>query len=302
MVAIVSHDAGGAEILSSWLRQNPQPFCLVVEGPAISIFKRKIGKFKIYHLSKAIELCDWVLCGTSWQSGLEKKAISESKNVGKKVIAFLDHWVEFEGRFQINGKNVLPDEIWVGDIYADSIAKKTFPDVTILLQKNPYFEDLQIELKSLIKPVSSLNVCSILYICEPFSEQALLQYDDPRYFGYTEDDALNFFLNNLEVLGTSVNEIKIRLHPSEKKNKYDWVKKKNSLVTDISTNKLLIEQIVEADIIVGCESMAMVVGLLAQKRVISCVPFGGNKCGLPQLEIEHLQSLINKYQGILDDS
>ena len=79
MIAVVSHDAGGAEILSSWLRQNKQPYCLVLGGPAIAIFQRKLGNCKIDPLAQAIELCDWVLCGTSWQSNLEKEAIAEAK-------------------------------------------------------------------------------------------------------------------------------------------------------------------------------------------------------------------------------
>jgi hypothetical protein len=60
------------------------------------------------------------------------------------------------------------------------------------------------------------------------------------------------------------------------------------------------EQIVEADVVVGCASMAMVVALLAKKRVISSIPPEGKLCCLPQAEIEHLQALIAKYQGTLD--
>jgi len=46
--------------------------------------------------------------------------------------------------------------------------------------------------------------------------------------------------------------------------------------------------------------MAMVVALLAKKRVISTIPPGGMVCDLPQAEIEHLQVLVTKYQGTLD--
>ena len=44
MILIVSHDAGGAEVVSSWVRRHPEyqfEFCL--DGPAVEIFKRKIG-------------------------------------------------------------------------------------------------------------------------------------------------------------------------------------------------------------------------------------------------------------------
>ncbi|MGB1984427.1 MAG: hypothetical protein ACPHOH_03080, partial [Porticoccaceae bacterium] len=50
---------------------------------------------------------------------------------------------------------------------------------------------------------------------------------------------------------------------------------------------------------VGCESMAMVVGLLAKKRVISAIPPGGRPCQLPQPAIENLQQLVeNKITSI----
>ena len=61
-----------------------------------------------------------------------------------------------------------------------------------------------------------------------------------------------------------------------------------------SSNKTLLEQIIEADIVVGCESMGMVVGLLAKKRVISSIPKEGRSCSLPQSNIEHLQILVKE--------
>jgi len=300
MIAVVSHDAGGAEILSSWLLQNKQPYCLVLGGPAIAIFQRKLGNCEINLLSQAIELCDWVLCGTSWKSNLEKQAIAKAKVAGKKVIAFLDHWVEFEGRFQNQGVSVFPDEIWVGDMDAKIIAQNVFPEVAVVLKSNPYFDDLQIELRAKTKFPRDSKKCSVLYVCEPLSEQALLQYGDERYFGYTEEEALKFFLKNTGVLGLVLTEIKIRPHPSERKNKYDWARQENSLVKETASNKSLIEQILEADVVVGCESMAMVGALLAKKRVVSSIPPGGKACSLPQAEIEHLQVLVKKYQGTLD--
>ena len=38
VVALVSHDAGGAEVLSSWLKRQSIPCVVVAEGPARQIF------------------------------------------------------------------------------------------------------------------------------------------------------------------------------------------------------------------------------------------------------------------------
>lgn len=295
-IAVVSHDAGGAEILSSWLRQSQESYCLVLGGPAKAIFQRKLGDCQCRPLEQAIELCEWVLCGTSWQSNLEKQAIAQAKMANKKVVAYLDHWVEFEGRFKNQGITMYPDEIWVGDVDAEKIARKLFPDATVVLKLNPYFEDLQLELAATKESPRDAQKYSVLYVCEPLSEQALLQYGDERYFGYTEEDALRFFFENIDTLGRAVSEIKIRPHPSESKDKYEWARQANSLVIETASTKTLIEQIVESDVVVGCESMAMVVALLAKKRVISSIPPGGQVCGLPQASIEHLQLLVTKYR------
>ena len=300
MIAVVSHDAGGAEILSSWLRQNPQPYCLALEGPATSIFQRKLGNIKIYPLGKAIELSDSVMCGTSWQSTLEKQAIVKAKRAGKKVITFLDHWANYSERFELDGKIVLPDEIWVGDVDALMIAQNFFLGVPIVLHSNPYLNDLQMEMETIQTSQNCSKHGCVLYVCEPIREHALHAYGNEHYWGYTEEDALQFFLNNIDALGSAVGEIKIRPHPSESKNKYDWVRQANSLVSETASTKSLMEQIVEAEIIVGCESMAMVVALMAKKRVISTIPAGGKVCSLPQARIEHLQFLITQNHGICD--
>lgn len=294
MIAVVCHDAGGAEILSSWLRQNIQNYCLVIEGPAIGIFKRKLGHIEIFTLDDAINLCDWMLCGTSWQSNLEKRAIALAKYTGKKVVAYLDHWINYAERFQLNKVSVYPDEIWVVDVYAKILAQKEFPNINVILTPNPYFIDLQIELSTFPEALSGTRKCTALYICEPIREHALLAYGHERYWGYTEEEALQFFLENIDVIDNSICEIKIRPHPSESKEKYEWAKLASPLVTETASDKTLLQQIVEAEIVVGCGSMALVVALLANKRVISSIPPDGKACALPHLGVEHLRVLITK--------
>ena len=301
MIAIVTHDAGGAEVLSSWLRRCEQSYCLVLDGPAKVIFQRKLGNSCSIPLSDAISKCDWVLCGTSWQSDLERQAINQAKAAGKKVVVFLDHWVNFEERFMEQGVAVYPDEIWVGDKEAEKIAHIHLSGVPVILKPNNYFEDIQIEFGKIKTDPSDSRQCSILYVCEPIREHALIQYGDERYWGYTEEDALQFFLDNINLLGCSVSKIKIRPHPSESKTKYNWAMKNSPLTIEIGGEETLLEEIAHASIVVGCESMAMVVGLLTKRRVISSIPPGGKSCSLPQVEIEHLQYLLRNFESSTHD-
>ena len=111
-VAVVAHDAGGAEILSSWIRRNQPDHVAVLGGPASRIFKRKIPDLSTSEMMKAIEQSNWVLSGTG-NTDLEYQAIAASKRIGRYVVVFLDHWTGFQTRFIRDGKVALPDEIWV---------------------------------------------------------------------------------------------------------------------------------------------------------------------------------------------
>jgi len=297
MIAVVCHDAGGAEIISSWLKSCHEQYCLVLQGPAVAIFKRKLGECDLVLLNDALKKCDWLLCGTSWQSDLERQAISLAKKYNKRSVAFLDHWVNYRHRFLHEGSVLYPDEIWVGDRYAEKLANAELGCASVIMKGNPYLEDLRIEMCT----CSKLPSRSVLYVCEPIREHALLQYGDERYWGYTEEDALSFFLDNIQVIDAHADRVVIRPHPSENKDKYDWAKKNASLLVEIGGDKTLLQEITESQVVVGCESMAMIVGLLAGKRVVSTIPPGGKPCSLPHSEIEHLEILMRNSANMPND-
>ena len=128
-IGIVSHDAGGAEVLSHWIandKKNSFVYCL--EGPAKKIFKKNLGVDCIVNIQEILTKCDWLLCSTSWQSDLEKHAIKVFKDNHKKTVAILDHWVNYKERFNLNNSYFFPDEIWTTDKYAFELAKKSFND------------------------------------------------------------------------------------------------------------------------------------------------------------------------------
>lgn len=292
-LAVVSHDAGGAEILSSYVRQQELHPVFVVEGPARRIFERKLGSIEVVSTEEAIRRCARILCGTSWQSDLEFNAIKAARAGSKRSVAFLDHWVNYAARFTRAGVTHHPDEIWIGDRIAETMAKKEFPHAAIRLVENPYLHDIRAEIAAIAnpRPVNPARL-SVLYVCEPVREHALRQFGDERHFGYVEEEALRFFLANIGVLQKPVERIRIRPHPSEAADKYGWASTEFDLPIEIGGRRPLVEEVVDCDVVVGCESMAMVVGLLARKRVVSCIPPGGKACGLPHAEIEHCRALI----------
>lgn len=293
MIAVIAHDAGGAEILSSYIRRQGLDCCFVLEGPARKIFERKLGLIETHPLEEAIHRSSSILCGTSWQSDIEFNAIKLARLLGKPSVAYLDHWVNYRNRFVRSGETILPDEIWVGDAMAEVMAKKIFPSVTVKLVDNPYLQDIRQELAAIQSlRSSSPDAISVLYVCEPISEHALMRHGNARFWGYVEEEALRYFLSNISALGKPIERIRIRPHPSERAGKYSWVQAEFDLPIEIGVARTLLEEIAESDIVVGCESMAMVVALVAGKKVVSCIPPDGRACVLPHTEIVRLQDIL----------
>lgn len=292
--AIVAHDAGGAEVLSSYVRRQGLRCIYVLQGPALSVFGRKLGALETLPLNEAIDQADWVLCGTSWQSELEFSAIKLATRCGKRTVAFLDHWVNFRERFEREGVLYLPDEIWVGDNIAEDIARAIFVRTPIRLVENPYFLDIRDEAQALHHGAKSVEErLAVLYVCEPVREHALRQYGNERYWGYSEEDALRYFLTNLSALEQPVANIRIRPHPSEVLGKYVWVQDEfKDLPISFGGTSSLIQEVSASNLIVGCSSMAMVVGLLVGKSVICSIPPDGPNCSLPHPEIVLLRDLV----------
>lgn len=298
---MISHDAGGAEILSSYVRRQGLDCCFVLEGPARKIFERKLGLIKVCTLEEAILQSPSILCGTSWQSDLEFNAIRLARLLSKRSIVFLDHWVNYRDRFVRLGETSLPDEIWVGDAMAEAMAKEIFPDIPITLVDNPYVQDIRQELTEIqTRRLPFPDSISILYVCEPVSEHALMRHGNAHFWGYVEEDALRYFLSNSSALGKPIERILIRPHPSERAEKYNWAQLEFELPIEAGGGRTLLEEIADSDFVIGCESMAMVIALLADKRVVSCIPPGGRACVLPHTDIVSLQDILKDKYGYFE--
>lgn len=283
---VSAHDAGGAEIVSSWVKtQSNRSLYYYVAGPAKAIFERKIPHFSNETPETILPLLqeiDQLVIGTSGDSDFERSLLHHAKKIGKKTAAFLDHWVHYKRRFQYQDTLLLPDELWVGDPYAEKEARAHFPHCPITLIANPYLEELLSESKKASKDTElrkkEHSARCILYVCEPI----------PSSCGYDEHFALSHYLTSLSQ-GTRYT-IKIRLHPSERKNKYQETiaSFQTQFLITFSENSSLVEDCLWADWVVGCETMAMVVALHLGKNVSSCIPPGGKPCALPFPEISRL--------------
>ena len=134
----------GAEIISHWIKnQNISPL-IHIQGPAIKVFKRVLGDKRISTLDYLINNSDNLILGTSWQSDLEKKSFlyAREQNI-KNIIVVFDHWINYKERLIYKNTFLNPNEIWVTDLYASTIAKKNFPNNKIVIIKNFYLEEIK---------------------------------------------------------------------------------------------------------------------------------------------------------------
>ena len=289
---VASNDAGGAEILSAWIKLHHDQFDITywLTGPALSIFERKLGTLILYQNGlDGIGAFEQVITATSWSTDHEKNVIKKARQLNIPVITYLDHWMGFKQRFQLEDEIVLPDELWVGDIYAENLARLAFLDRKIVLVPNLYMQDLVNEIK-VASRVAAHTQPRILYVTEPTSVVALNRYGHKDFFGYTEFSALDDYLAYMDKQAIEYERIRIRPHPSESAGKYDNYLQNDHFRIELSCGSSLIDDCAWSDWVVGCQSMAMAIAVNAGKHVVSCLP-DGVESALPYPEINKIFQL-----------
>lgn len=291
MITIVSHDAGGAEILSEWIKNKKIECNYCLQGPAIKIFKNKISKINLSNYKDVIKKSELVITGSSWPSRFEITAIKDAIKNQVKVVTFLDHWIHYQLRFLFNGKLILPNEIWVGDKVALKIAKKEMPKVLIKLKKNMYLANKIKRIKKFQKKIKEEN---LLYLCSPVIKNKYYK-NNKHLFKYNEKKLLEYFIKNVNFLNVKYKKIIIRLHPSEKIEKYYWLKKDiNRKKIKFSKNNKLEKDIASSKVVLGFNSNAMVISVLSGKKVYNVSPAGKNGNILPFKKILNFKNIIKK--------
>ena len=141
-ILVVSHDAGGAEVLSSFINHMGISCDYLIAGPALKIFRDKCKNVDSRICSSINLSYDLIFTSTSWQSELEYESLAFSKENNISSISLIDHWCNYKERFTRNKKTILPDFIFVSDKNAFNLASKTFPNSKIHQVENYFYLDL----------------------------------------------------------------------------------------------------------------------------------------------------------------
>jgi hypothetical protein len=286
VVGIFCHDTGGAEFLARWASSYRGDLFYCIEGPAKTVFTSILGKVRFSTFEDTVKASGLFLCGTSWQSDLEKYATREARRLKKRSITYIDHWGNYRERFILRNSLVLPDEIWVSNIQSLKICKDLFDTAnTFIVEDLVRLDSIRqsLTLKDKVKRVNG----RVLYIAENLSEHYSRRTGNSKFLGYDEYDALDYFFEKLDLIYPKVNSIVIRRHPSETFLKYKPYTKRRADTALSGPEVPLLHDLLKAEMVVGLQSQALVTACDVGARVISCIPPGGKPCCLPEEKIIH---------------
>lgn len=278
-IGVAAHDAGGAELIAHLVLENSENFIFSLQGPAIQVFRRVLGEIENISLEDLVIKADVLLSGTSWGSNFENSAIQLFHKRKKYVIAFLDHYVNYRERFINNNFSDLPDEFWVTDEFALEKVMEFSNETKVKVVGNPYLEYQIKSYFSKIEGAPESHTNNVLYLFEPIAKH--VKDWTKEDLGYDEFTAFRYFLENLDKCAPRATKITLRPHPSESSFKYVDLAQKEEPTITISSNLNILDDLIHADVVVGCETMGLILAAALGKRVFSSIPPGGYTHDMP---------------------
>jgi len=276
-ITIITNDAGGSEILLNLVLNEIDNFEFEIftlkNSPASKLCTKYNLKNVNFNDLKELRILIiksnpmYIIYGTGWQINFSSLVFDLSKEYNIKSIALLDHWTNYKQRF-VN--NCIPKNIFVTDLNAKKLARNYFPDKNIIQIDNYY-------LTSLIKKYKHTDNKYILFISEPTTTVAKKYFGKESAYGFTEYEVLEEILEKFD-------NILIRLHPSDEKNKYDYLVKKyfNKDIEIISSySEGLVDTLSNSNLVIGFDGMALYISYILGIKTVSYMPNNKRKLSIP---------------------
>jgi hypothetical protein len=288
-VLVIAHDAGGTEVIAAYIRTHAKQydFCSYIAGPAVRIFRRehlpfkaiKDGPKQIGTIVATHRDCAFALLGTGWMTEIEAEALVKAKQTGVKAVVYLESWTDYRKRFgypKKNWRDKLPDELWVGDEYAQQLATNLFvPYTSVRFVRNQYFVDIKERFNLLHRGAPQPNALLFLSDAVPEARQlfaALL-------FGLSLRENRDLY-------------VLLRFHPADKRCRYDKIiqRYRGQVRVRKSRDSDIVRDLLMAKAVIGTESVAMVPAALVGKKTINVLPLR-RKSVLPFPQIARTRSV-----------
>ena len=293
-VLVVANDTGGAELVSLFVKSMKLDCKFLLDGPAKLVFQSNLKITELPILDNIPIDYDYLLSGLSWSSKLELRCIKHANYLRKKSFVFLDHWNFSNHDFMLEGTMVLPTALVTADEFAYNRAVELFPNTAVILLENQYLEYISLRIKYLNTTIEAKR--QILFLSEPMDNHIAKLIESNQVVErntYTEIEGFKYFIANIKNITLDIEKVVIRPHPSQQGQKFteQYLCQMDNIF--LSENEELLIDILESEIVVGFQTMAMVVALHAGRRVISAIPPNCGNCILPYPGIEMLRNLID---------
>lgn len=292
-ILLVSNDAGATEYIAHLVLQEYTNFdwkiFAIKNSPASKIFKNLDLNYTVLNSIQelnSIEKCDLIMYGTGWQVDFQKIVEEIAQRYSIKSIAILDHWINYRERFKFH----TPKNIIVMDDVAYGLAKKTFDSKTLVVQLKFYYLEY---IKSLYKSIDFEGHHSVTFISEPTTVIAKYNHGDENAYGFTEYSVLHQLLLFFD-------EITIRLHPADDRDKYNDIINKypRTKVTVIHPyEEELVETLSRSILTIGFDGMALFISYFLGIKTVSYMPNSSRKLTIPMprkyliTELEELKDI-----------
>jgi hypothetical protein len=232
----------------------------------------------------------------------ELQAIRLAKAKKIHTIALVDHWTNIVMRFNLKGETIFPDEIWLLDDQAKTIAvQEGVPETLIRVKRNPYLVYLSSYWKSAYAEKSyakksGISVEKKIIVIAPDPVSLRIQDFNP---GFTEITALDDLFDAITQSGIQDRmTVVIKAHPLQPMDVLRTVLDQHSalnvkLITE-SDNPELINI---ADLVIGFYSNFLLEAHAMGKPVLRYFP--GEPATDPLRHLSQLTPISNRSQALL---
>ena len=269
-VLVVTHDAGGTEIIAAYVKKHRamQEFRVYTNGPGATIFRRERIPFtrvkngraairRIVERNKDVDLALVALKG--WMTNIEWTAREEAMRTGLRTAVYLEDWRKYRERFGYPEKGWeknVPDELWAGDPSAYKLARRLFKKTRTFVRMvpNEYFKTVSLRVGKLRR---SSRREEYLFLSSPIQE----------FEGVVTD----IFEQLSKKRGSN---LCIRLHPADKKSRYSSLVRKyrSRVTTRVSHTKDIAADFARAKVAFGTKSVALAVAAHCHLPAFSIAP------------------------------
>jgi hypothetical protein len=271
-VVIVAHDRGGAEVAANVASNLDTEIRYVTAGPARNLFDGLLPKRREVALTEGLAWAEIAIVTTGWQTQWEVSALAIAQAQGLRTAVVLDNWVNFAGRFQHHGYDVIPRELWVVDDLAARRAAAAFPSAVIHELPWSHYDTVveRIVVSRRNRVYMEGAPMRVLFVGENVGDfEGTL--DEQAPFGFDQFEALLHLGRVLiERLGTGF-VIRVRPHPSENPASYGPALSQIDGSVHLSSSDL-IDDLSWCDVAVGLSSIALYYASRSGIPTATCFP------------------------------